>query len=166
MNTYVKFGEELCLQTGDVYEVVGVLDHLGSTLKAGHYVTYLKSDLGHWFLYNDSEVTHSSLKEANTKENYILLFKKKISASGSSTHTVEVVNPTPVEEPIESCITEVQGAVQSGPKLEITRVTQSTSDGVLPIFDNKPNQRNILNEEELNNLIESLEYISTKKRTH
>ena len=100
VTTYVKFGPELRLPNGDVYEVVGVLDHWGDTLKAGHYVTYLKTESGQWFLYNDAQVQHSSLTEANTKENYILLLEKKTMASEASTHNVEIESLDNVEEQI------------------------------------------------------------------
>ena len=103
MTTYVKFGTELRLPNGDVYEVVGVLDHWGDTLKAGHYVTYLKTESGQWFLYNDAQVHKASISWTNTKDNYILLFERKNGHSelyieSAADHLVQVAETSEKEK--------------------------------------------------------------------
>ena len=75
--THVKFESELVLPNTDVYEPVAALNHRGLTSQAGHYVTYRKLGTGQWMLYDDTYNRLSSLQEANTPDNYILLFKKK-----------------------------------------------------------------------------------------
>ena len=83
--THVKFDSELVLPNTFVYEPVAVLNHSGLTSSAGHYVTYRKLDNGQWMLFDDTHNRQSSLQEANTADNYILLFKKK-DTSGESVH--------------------------------------------------------------------------------
>ena len=152
-------------------------------------MTSLKTEFGQWFLYNDTQVQHSSLEEANTKENYILLLERKTASSESSTHNAEIENLDNVEEPIECYTKEVEEAVQSRREkvipennnkthmeLEITSISRGTTnnnprveqppcEGVLPIFDKEHPKKNILSGEELNNLIKSLESIQPNKRT-
>ena len=179
VTTYIKFGTEVRLPNGDVYEVVGVLDHWGSTLKAGHYVTHLKTESGQWFLYNDTQVQHSSLNDANSKENYILLLKRKTVSSEFSTHNVEIET---VEEPKESYIREVEESAQNKQEknnpaeLENSSLSRDTKnnrkgaeqppcEGVLPKFNIKSQKQNVLSGEELNKLIEALESKKSSKRT-
>ena len=75
--THVKFDSELVLPNTDVYEPVAALNHSGLTSSAGHYLTYRRLDSGQWMLFDDTYNRPSSLQEANSPDNYILLFKKK-----------------------------------------------------------------------------------------
>ena len=77
--TLVKIENELVLPSTDrdKYEPVAALNHIGTTRNTGHYVTYLKIDSDQWMLLDDTNIQLSSLEQANTADNYILLFKKK-----------------------------------------------------------------------------------------
>ena len=75
--TLVKIEEELVLPNAEKYEAVATLNHVGETTRSGHYVTHLKDNSGQWILFDDTFNRTSSLKEANSRDNYILLFKKK-----------------------------------------------------------------------------------------
>ena len=75
--TLVNFEAELVLPNTEIYEPVAVLNHIGATQNSGHYVTYRRLDSGQWMLFDDAFNRPSSLLEANTVENYILLFQKK-----------------------------------------------------------------------------------------
>ena len=75
--TNVKIDEELVLPNTETYEAIGALNHVGETTSSGHYVTHLRDNFGQWILFDDTFNISSSLKEANSKDNYILLFKKK-----------------------------------------------------------------------------------------
>ena len=57
------------------YELVATVTHKGPNVKSGHYLAHLKTDSGQWVCCNDEVTTRSSLQEANTADNYILLFK-------------------------------------------------------------------------------------------
>ena len=75
--TFVNIDAELELPSKEIYETVAIINHIGETTSSGHYVTHLRDDSGQWMLFDDTFSRTSSLKEANTAENYILLFKKK-----------------------------------------------------------------------------------------
>lgn len=60
-----------------VYELYGVCNHSGSTL-GGHYTSYVKTNSGEWFHYNDTSVTPVPMVESivSTKA-YVLFYRKK-----------------------------------------------------------------------------------------
>ena len=60
-----------------------MIDHIGSSPFNGHYVTHLKSDSGHWRLFDDERSKSCTFKQANNRNNYILLLRKKIMISES-----------------------------------------------------------------------------------
>ena len=74
--TLVEIEQELVLPSKETYEAVATLNHIGETTTSGHYVTHLKDDSGQWMLFDDAFNKQSSLKEANSVDNYILLFKR------------------------------------------------------------------------------------------
>ena len=77
VQTLVKFASEVMISNGEKYEVVATINHWGNALKSGHFVTYLKNESGQWWLLDDTNSKCSSLQEANTKDNYVVLLKKK-----------------------------------------------------------------------------------------
>ena len=60
---------------GHRYELVATINHKGSNIKSGDYIAHLKTGDDQWVCCNDEIITRSSLQEANTADNYILLFK-------------------------------------------------------------------------------------------
>ena len=60
------------------YEVIATIEHMGTDLKRGHYISYiLENDT--WFLCNDDEIISLAKNDkAPTKKSYILLLKKAI----------------------------------------------------------------------------------------
>ena len=104
VNTLVKFEDELVLPNGYKYEVLGALCHRGMTIRAGHYVTFIKSESDQWLLFDDTHIQSSSLDEANNQDNYILLFKQKVTDLSESAHDSEVSNTeSPVIAHEDSC---------------------------------------------------------------
>jgi ubiquitin C-terminal hydrolase len=77
VSTFVEFKNELVLPGGHEYEPIATVYHIGKTPSSGHYVTNLKLKSGHWMTFDDEVSRICSLKEANTNNNYILLFKRK-----------------------------------------------------------------------------------------
>jgi hypothetical protein len=75
--TYVKVEKGRFDFSDHAYEFVSALDHIGDTPKSGHYVMFLKLDTGKWVKFDDEDSEECSLKQANTRNNYILLFKRK-----------------------------------------------------------------------------------------
>ena len=65
------------MTNGVEYEVKGTINHWGNTLKSGHYVAFLKNDIGQWWLCNDNSSTLVSLADANTPDNFIILLERK-----------------------------------------------------------------------------------------
>ena len=75
--THVKLETELVLPNEVTYEPIAALNHIGGTINSGHYVTHLQNEFGQWMLFNDTFNRLSSINEANSVDNYILLFKRK-----------------------------------------------------------------------------------------
>ena len=77
VKTHIKIDAELVLPDRGIYEPMAMVNHIGPTQNSGHYVTHRRLDSGQWMLFNDTFNQISSLKEANTAENYILFFRRK-----------------------------------------------------------------------------------------
>ena len=77
VSTLVKYGSEVIFSNGDKYEVEAMINHWGNSLRSGHFVTYLKNESGQRWLLDDTNSKLSSLQEANAKDNYLVLLKKK-----------------------------------------------------------------------------------------
>lgn len=56
------------------YELIGIVEHLGSSLGAGHYVSYVKSG-GKWFSCNDSSVGPTEWNRVKRAEGYMLVYQ-------------------------------------------------------------------------------------------
>mmetsp|Transcript_31668 Transcript_31668/g.49510 ORF Transcript_31668/g.49510 Transcript_31668/m.49510 type:complete len:815 (-) Transcript_31668:65-2509(-) len=56
------------------YELFGVVQHRGTSIGSGHYVAYLRTDVG-WVQFNDSKVTESLTPPIG--QGYIYFFKQK-----------------------------------------------------------------------------------------
>ena len=113
VNTLVEAGDDLELYTTDKYELVAALDHRGSTISSGHYVTYTKQDTGTWLQHNDTTITPALLDQVNTGDNYILLYKKKTTpVTPESIPTDNLVDPdvplpsVPVDDGMENTVME------------------------------------------------------------
>lgn len=62
------------------YEIVGHVNHIGGTLKAGHYEAYVKNsrdDEQKWFRCSDTAVTECDPDEVDESGAYIVILKKK-----------------------------------------------------------------------------------------
>ena len=83
LNTFVRFENEIEVPNNQIYEVIGTIDHMGRSPLNGHYVTHLKKVSGHWMLFDDERSNPCTLKQANNRNNYVLLLKKKLILSNS-----------------------------------------------------------------------------------
>ena len=83
VNTFVRFESDIKVSDNQIYEVIGTIDHMGSSPLNGHYITYLKNNDGHWKLFDDERSKFCTLRQANNRNNYILLLKKKVIISDS-----------------------------------------------------------------------------------
>jgi len=69
-----KYGPTEFLDGKGVYELVGFLSHMGSSIQCGHYVCHIKKK-GRWILFNDEKV---AISESPPKEfGYMYLYKRK-----------------------------------------------------------------------------------------
>ena len=73
VNTFVRFESDIKVPDNQIYEVIGTIDHMGSSPLNGHYITYLKNKDGHWRLFDDERSKSCTFKQANNHNNYILL---------------------------------------------------------------------------------------------
>merc|ERR1712208_175800 len=76
MGTFVKVEQELGMSKSHVYEIVATGDHIGNSPFNGHYVTYLKQKSGQWKIFDDERSQSCTFKKANSRNNYLLLFKQ------------------------------------------------------------------------------------------
>ena len=59
---------------GSTLELFAVVVHLGKTIAAGHYVAYVRNELG-WYRMDDSRVRRCSPEEAMSQSAYILFYQ-------------------------------------------------------------------------------------------
>ena len=57
------------------YEFTGVIIHVGQTIAAGHYFTYVFAD-GNWLKANDSVLTEDCWESVRKKQAYMLFYKQ------------------------------------------------------------------------------------------
>ena len=73
--TLVEMGPEVYI--ADVlYQLVGIVDHRGSTIQSGHYVAFVKNQNGQLVLCDDNKISPVTLEKAVSKNNYVILLKK------------------------------------------------------------------------------------------
>ena len=75
--TFVETRLDMKINNCIDYELLGVLDHIGTTINSGHYITKIRSEEDQWLLCNDQFVGPISADNIISANNYILLFKKK-----------------------------------------------------------------------------------------
>ena len=75
--TPIKFEDEITIPNGDTYEVLTTLDHVGNSPNEGHYVTHLKQASGRWMKCNDQLNSSCTKLQANTKNNYVFVLRRK-----------------------------------------------------------------------------------------
>lgn len=66
----------------ETYHLCGVIKHIGTTIKSGHYVNYCKnSENGHWYFYNDDLppvcITEDDVVKNSLSDSYILFYYLK-----------------------------------------------------------------------------------------
>lgn len=58
----------------EMYDLFGVVVHMGGGCRSGHYYSYCKDFQGNWFECDDSSVTRSSIDQAMRQQAYILFY--------------------------------------------------------------------------------------------
>lgn len=62
------------------YSLYGVICHIGSTIRSGHYVAYIKNPKTEkWYKYDDSRVTEESTETVLSQNAYLLFYEKILS---------------------------------------------------------------------------------------
>ena len=66
-----------------LYELVGVVVHMGTTLTSGHYYAYCRSPAGSWLRLDDETVTHVKVETVLQESSgaYMLFYERKINRS-------------------------------------------------------------------------------------
>ena len=62
VNTFIKIESELILPSGQKYELIATLDHIGETPMSGHYITFLKLSTGRWRKFDDDTFVDCSVR--------------------------------------------------------------------------------------------------------
>eukprot|EP01138_Halocafeteria_seosinensis_P006115 gb/GECG01006252.1/.p1 GENE.gb/GECG01006252.1/~~gb/GECG01006252.1/.p1 ORF type:complete len:762 (+),score=90.99 gb/GECG01006252.1/:1-2286(+) len=60
-----------------MYDLHGVLVHMGHSTNSGHYYSYIKSPAGQWYLMDDSSVRIVSANEALRQRAYMLFYSRR-----------------------------------------------------------------------------------------
>ena len=74
---------QIVLNCGPVYELQGVIKHLGDNSASGHFIAYCRTPVpiynNNWYCYNDNTVVESNDWNSihNVKHNYILFYQLK-----------------------------------------------------------------------------------------
>ena len=68
-------GEEVCVQ----YRLSSIIDHIGNTTKAGHYIAFVKEN-NCWMKCDDTNITQSSEEELRTSQNYATIYLTTINS--------------------------------------------------------------------------------------
>ena len=76
INTFVQVDEELRLSETCKYKTIAILSHLGETKNSGHYITHRKNDNDIWICCDDTQITYSTIDEASSNNNYIILCER------------------------------------------------------------------------------------------
>ncbi len=122
-------------QTGAVYDLVGVVEHIGDSVKSGHYVAYVKHNMEatkqggavtledgdeFWYKCNDSKVTIASEAMLKDVEAYLLLYSKR--HVGNVPRTGTTTTQSLREELVSSMKNEVDpnSSPRPGPKAYIS----------------------------------------------
>ena len=111
--TFVKIENGQFALNGHKYEFTGAVDHIGNNLTHGHYVTFLKFDSGKWMKFDDEHFQECTIQQANTRNNYILLFKKITSTAEFDISTIESntkdqTKPDKIQSEIDQRIAELE----------------------------------------------------------
>jgi len=61
-----------------IYNLYGIIVHIGKGGKSGHYISYVRSDQDEWFKCNDSIVTKVSSETVLEAQAYILFYHLSI----------------------------------------------------------------------------------------
>ena len=75
VDQFVQIAKELFISDSCTYQPTAIISHEGESKDSGHYITHRKNENEEWICCNDTQITSSSLSEANSKNNYIILFQ-------------------------------------------------------------------------------------------
>eukprot|EP00347_Sterkiella_histriomuscorum_P021044 403335477 len=62
----------------ELYDLFGVVVHMGGGCRSGHYYSYCKNSTGNWYECDDSSISTSSTEQALKQQAYVLFYQKRI----------------------------------------------------------------------------------------
>ena len=71
------------------YELVATLDHIGRTMRSGHYVSKVRDTGGSWKQYDDTNVSTLSNLGVVAESNYFLMYQKSSSNTGTTSTSIQ-----------------------------------------------------------------------------
>ncbi|EAS07036.2 ubiquitin carboxy-terminal hydrolase (macronuclear) [Tetrahymena thermophila SB210] len=85
INTHTQFPAEIDIskyvqqanKKPEIYDLYGVLIHIGGGLHFGHYYCYVKNSNDMWYCMNDSSVSQRSFQEVSKERPYLLFYVKR-----------------------------------------------------------------------------------------
>ena len=96
VQTLVRAQHNLQLMGFIDYDLVATLDHKGPTIHNGHYISKVRDAGGSWKLYDDTRVSTISNLVVVSRDNYFLMYRKKIGSNTGETST-PILEITPDE---------------------------------------------------------------------
>ena len=91
VQTVVEAPHNLQLMGFIDYDLVATMDHKGSTIQSGHYVSKVRDPDGSWKLYDDTRVSTISDWGVVSKDNYFLMYRRKSSLYALEEPTLELI---------------------------------------------------------------------------
>ena len=101
------------------FEIVGVLDHVGSSNQNGHWLTWVKLDSG-WFKCNDDVITEVNQADTVSSNNYIFACIKTKEPSSPIAHDIAFIE----NEGFASSSLVENSAEKTEPVMEIERIDE------------------------------------------
>ncbi|KAL4429747.1 hypothetical protein ABPG74_004384 [Tetrahymena malaccensis] len=85
INTHTQFPAEIDIskyvqqanKKPEIYDLYGVLIHIGGGLHFGHYYCFVKNSNDMWYCMNDSSVSQRSFQEVSKERPYLLFYVKR-----------------------------------------------------------------------------------------
>ena len=75
LTNLIQLEDVLKMPGGEEYTPTVIISHYGKSVNNGHYIAFVKNDSGHWWQCDDAATSQSSLHDATTKDNYLIVFR-------------------------------------------------------------------------------------------
>jgi len=153
INRHIQFPETLSLKsyvdekTSEplVYDLQGMVIHMGSGCSCGHYFSYVKNSNNSWFLMNDEDVRPSQLQNVMRQNAYLLTYVLRGPVTKTATAMTEEVpaaEPTKmvIEKPLQETVAAPEKPVKTKKDL-VKAMVEKKEKLPVPIFGEKASNK-------------------------